>query len=276
MKLNKYILLVILAALSCGYILAASGENVTATADSLYLKGNYKEAIAAYNEIPKNERSASVFFNMGNAYVKDGNYAMAMLNYKMASKLDPSNDAINNNIKYLSDKIQDKNKAYLKGKLISVAPDDESFFEGVRSAISHHSAFMWGVLAVIFFILMLVGVGLYILSGQVTVRKIGFFGSIVSLVLVVVFNVIAFIARAEQLSEKECVITEYEGQIYPEPNDNSTPQVTPLTGGTVLKVIETEDKSNTEWLKVKLNSKYIGWIPSSAVTLIKVDGKKAE
>jgi uncharacterized protein YgiM (DUF1202 family) len=44
----------------------------------------------------------------------------------------------------------------------------------------------------------------------------------------------------------------------------------------VLKVIETEDKSNTEWLKVKLNSKYIGWIPSSAVTVIKVDGKKAE
>ena len=91
------------------------GANV-ADADSAYNAKEYAKAISIYNElIEENGTSAPVLFNLGSAYYQAGDYGQAMLNYLRARRLDPGNEEINANLRYLQSRVEDANKAEQKG-----------------------------------------------------------------------------------------------------------------------------------------------------------------
>ena len=88
-----------------------------ADADSAYNAKEYAKAISIYNElIEENGTSAPVLFNLGSAYYQAGDYGQAMLNYLRARRLDPGNEEINANLRYLQSRVEDANKAEQKGK----------------------------------------------------------------------------------------------------------------------------------------------------------------
>src|SRR5438105_6141781 len=58
-------------------------------ANSEYAAGNFKEAISDYNTLVQSgEWSANLFYNLGNAYYRAGDYGHAILNYERALRVD--------------------------------------------------------------------------------------------------------------------------------------------------------------------------------------------
>ena len=111
MKLNKFIsiCLVFISLLPTVVFADQNAKIAFAKGNSLYAKGNYKDALAVYKRINEDGyQSATLFFNMGNAYYKLGDLAYALLFYEKAHKLAPGDDDINFNIKFANSKISDK------------------------------------------------------------------------------------------------------------------------------------------------------------------------
>jgi tetratricopeptide (TPR) repeat protein len=109
---QAYIILIITFSLQ--YSLNAQQHYV----DSLFSAGNnqygnqeYTNAIASYKSIvDTGYNSAELFLNLGNAYIKNGQYAHSILYYEKALLLDPGNEDIQFNLKkaqaYTIDKIE--------------------------------------------------------------------------------------------------------------------------------------------------------------------------
>src|SRR5216117_4558574 len=60
-----------------------------AKANQEYAQGNFKEAISGYETLVRSGQwSATVFYDLGNAYFRAGNFGRAILNYERALALD--------------------------------------------------------------------------------------------------------------------------------------------------------------------------------------------
>lgn len=266
--MKRYILLSIFSLLTVVYALAGNNKAV-AQAASFYKNGKYAEAIALYDSIMKKDgSSAQLLFNMGNAYVKSDKLGMAMVCYQQAHALAPANSTITNNINYLSDKIEDRNKAKLGGKNYDVTAESPSFLKSITIKISNGvSPDVWGYAAIAAFILLLGGIALYIFSANVLRRKIGFFGAILCLFFTVLFNIFTFVSRSYWNHRNECVVTAYEATILPEAKADAKAEVTPLVEGTILQVVS-DNATPKGWIKVKLNSTFIGYLQESDVVVL--------
>jgi len=68
---------------------AAPDDTRFEKANAEYTAGNFKEAISDYNTLVQSgEWSANLFYNLGNAYYRAGDYGHAILNYERALRVD--------------------------------------------------------------------------------------------------------------------------------------------------------------------------------------------
>lgn len=245
-----------------------------AEADSAYLSGQYSIAVELYKEIAEESGvSAPLLFNLGNAYMKQDDFANAMLCYQRAKKLDPSNKHINNNIRYLSGKVEDANKAEQRDKKKRVAEDTPNFFQTIHTSVaSNTSSNAWAGWAAAFFILFAGCACLYLFTSSEITRKFGFFGGIAFIFISMVCLVCAYSSAAEFDSHEHGVIMAFKTSLLTEPNVKSDSGQTEgvLTRGTKVRIVaeETDAEGNVNWIKVRLNSDYIGWVEAKDVAVI--------
>src|SRR5882672_4518429 len=72
-------------------------------ANIAYQKLDYEKSIRLYEELIKAKYvSIEVYYNLGNAYFKAGNFAKAIINYERALKMDPDDEDVNFNLKIAS------------------------------------------------------------------------------------------------------------------------------------------------------------------------------
>lgn len=251
-----------------------SGSPSVAEADSAYLSGNYSEAVALYTEITETEGvSAPLLFNMGNAYLQDGDYGNAMLCYQRAKKLDPGNKRINTNLNYLMGKVEDANKAEQRGKRKKVVEDTPNFFQSIHKSVAQNtSSNTWAAWAAGTFLLFSLSVGLYLFNSNVLVRKAGFFGGFILLGISMICLVCAYMGAAETRNEEYGIILAYKAELQTEPTRGGSPENNEgiLTRGTKIRIIseETDADGKVNWYKVRLNSDYIGWLPAKDIEVI--------
>lgn len=70
-------------------------------ANTLYSQGDYDRAIHAYEQLlAAGRHSGPVYFNLGNAYFKNGQLGRALLNYERARRLTPGDTDIQANLAY--------------------------------------------------------------------------------------------------------------------------------------------------------------------------------
>lgn len=251
-------LIVFLSALSVG------AESRIDSAAVAYTEGKFLEAVDLYRSVEDSEgTSASLLANMGNAYVRAGDYGRAMICYERSLRLDPSDKNVRNNRAYVVSKVEDANKAEAKGKKVSVAPDESTFFASLKHYITYsHTSDTWALWAGVSFLLFCVCVALYVFTSEVIVRKIGFFGGIAMIAVSIVFLIFSFSSAKACETHNEGVITGYKVSLLSEPYTNAKTTGTPLTRGTLLDILETESGSDgkAQWYKVWLNSDFAGWI----------------
>jgi tetratricopeptide (TPR) repeat protein len=94
MKQGTYLLWVSVAAISLGCATAQSARAdqnpAFAKANQDYSEGHFQEAVDGYQNLVKSRHwSANLFYNLGNAWFRLGNFGEAILNYERAFVLDP-------------------------------------------------------------------------------------------------------------------------------------------------------------------------------------------
>ena len=91
-------------ALSITNASAALNDGRFEKANSEYAASNFKEAISDYGSLVQSgEWSANLFYNLGNAYYRTGDYGRAILNYERALRIDRQHPEAQANLRIARD-----------------------------------------------------------------------------------------------------------------------------------------------------------------------------
>jgi tetratricopeptide (TPR) repeat protein len=90
--------------LLCASIFAAEPSAQFAKANQEYAAGDFKAAIAGYEELVRSgQDTPNVFYNLGNAYFRQNNFGHAILNYERALALEPHHPEAQANLRVARD-----------------------------------------------------------------------------------------------------------------------------------------------------------------------------
>src|SRR5438045_7104192 len=91
MKRRIFFLFVALATIALSGATTRAGQNPAfAKANEAYSAGRFQEAVEGYQSLASSGQwSANLFYNLGNAWFRLGNFGEAILNYERALALDP-------------------------------------------------------------------------------------------------------------------------------------------------------------------------------------------
>lgn len=223
-----------------------------AEANAQYAEGNYAEAAESYRQVLVEQPSAEVYYNLGNAYFKQGELSQSILAYERALRLRPLYKDAQYNLKFAQSRIVDN------------IEDTNSFFvsnwlKAVRNLLSEQT---WTWLSVVLFLLTLTGAMLFAFSRVVWLRKTAFYTAIVALVISVAACANAGSLHKRDTLRAEAVITQGIVNAKSSPDRSGTDLFT-LHEGT--KVVIKEQLGN--WCNIHVGNN-IGWIPLTTLERI--------
>jgi tetratricopeptide (TPR) repeat protein len=244
-----YLLLLIVAPLlafsdDAGPALFKKGNN-------LYQKANYKEAAATYQKmVDDGYQSASLYFNLGNAYYKNGDIAPALLYYEKAHRLSPGDEDIRINIQFANSKTTDK---------IEAAPEFfiTKWWTGFILALPANTLAVFSVLLFIGASCLLI---LYRFSGSVMVKKISFYSAILLLLLSIGTVFISGRQAAYFDAHHDGIIFNSSVNVKNAPS-NTAKNGFVLHEGTKVNILD----KNASWIKIKLANGNEGWVGAADV-----------
>ena len=229
-----------------------SGHAVTkAEADSAYVRGQYQQAIKDYESLLKQGASADLYYNLGNAYYRSENITRAVLNYERALLLSPGDRDIRFNLQIARSKTIDK-----------IVPESEMFFfTWYRSLVNLMSVDAWAWTALVSLALVIVLLLIYLFSDRIWLRKIGFFGGFVLLVLFALSNVFAWQQKQDLLYRKGAIVVSPSVTVKSTPAKNGT-DLFILHEGTKVSIT---DGSMKGWTGIRIADGKEGWIESDMI-----------
>jgi tetratricopeptide (TPR) repeat protein len=247
MKKAAYILLLLTLPL-----LALGNDKVNALftkGNDQYAKAKYKNAAQTYQSIlADGYQSAVVYFNLGNAYYKQGEIPSALLYYEKAHKLAPGDDDINFNIQLANSKTTDK-----------IDPTPDFFLNKWWEAIVLCCSI--STLAVLSILLFLAGFGvfiLYLFAPSVSIKKASFYSGIVLIAL----GLISVLMAGNQVhyfdSHHQAIVFNSSVTVKSEPGA-AAKNLFVIHDGTKVEILE----SSNGWMRIKLSNGNQGWIMES-------------
>ncbi len=223
-------------------------------ADAEYSKGNYQQAIKDYEELLKAGESAEIYYNLGNAYYRTENITRAVLSYERALLLNPADDDIRFNLQMARSKTIDK-----------ITPESEMFFfTWYRSLVNLMTIDGWAHLAIASIILTLILALVYLFAGHLILRKIGFYGGVLFLIIFLLSNLFAFQQKQMLMKRNGAIVTAPSCTIKKTPEANSADQGV-IHEGTRVDII---DDTMRDWKEIHLADGREGWIPASQIEKI--------
>lgn len=217
-------------------------------ADSAYARGEYQQAIRDYEVLLKQGASADLYYNLGNAYYRTENITRAVLNYERALLLSPGDRDIRFNLQIAQAKTIDK-----------IVPESEMFFfTWYRSLVNLMSVDGWARTALVSLALVIILLLVYLFSDRLWLRKIGFFGGFVLLLLFVLSNIFAWQQKQNLLERKGAIVTAPSVTVKSTPASNGT-DLFVLHEGTKVTIT---DGSMKGWKEIRIADGKEGWIES--------------
>ncbi len=242
----------------------ATAQSLTEQADAAYTADDYTKAIELYNQAIASEgTSTSLFYNLGNAYYRNGQPGKAILNYHRALKLDPTNSDASENLEFVNSKIIDK------------PVDNDSLTDKVTDRIiGFMNADAWAYTTAALFLLFMLGAAGYIFINSVTLRKSSFFAALV-LLFATIFGIIVSVAAANrQTDNSDAIILSESVQLSTSPRQpkDKSEEALLLHEGTCVHIIDSLTvpgiSENPLWYEVTVNKEHRAWINASEVERI--------
>lgn len=232
-------------------------------ADSAYIHENYQEAIRLYTDLLYSEGpNPEIYYNLGNAHYRAGHTAQAVLAYERALRLNPAHADARANLKFVNSSLEDK-------------PADNASFLSVahEAVVESASANGWAWIAFGMFVALCGALALYIFSQGVTLRKVGFFGAIVLLILTCYAILVAANAASRVNSHDEGIVAVPGTLLNSVPRQpRQTDKVVPLHEGTKVEILDSvstpDDPASPRWYKVSINGSSSAWVRSTDIERI--------
>lgn len=232
----------------------SAGAITKKNADDEYKKGNYQQAIKDYEELLKKGPSVELYYNLGNAYYRTDNITRAVLNYERALLLSPGDDDIRFNLQMARSKTIDK-----------ITPKSEMFFvTWYKELVNFTSVDGWANTAIMSIAIALVLVLCYLFGRKVILRKVGFYGAVVFVLLFILSNIFAYEQKQILSKRTGAIITAPSATLKKTPVANSEYTVIVHEGSRV----EIIDDTMKDWKFVELEDGREGWILSSQMERI--------
>jgi tetratricopeptide (TPR) repeat protein len=239
---------VILMLIICLTSVTASFAVTKVEADSAYTRGEYQQAIKDYEALLKQGASADLYYNLGNAYYRTENITRAVLNYERALLLSPGDRDIRFNLQIAQSKTIDK-----------IVPESEMFFfTWYRSLVNLMSVDGWARTSLVSLALVIILLLVYLFSDRIWLRKIGFFGGFVLLVLFILSNIFAWQQKQNLLYRKGAIVVAPSVTVKSTPANNGT-ELFVLHEGTKVTIT---DGSMAGWKEIRIADGKEGWIES--------------
>ena len=239
---------VILMLIICLTSVTASFAVTKVEADSAYARGEYQQAIKDYEALLKQGASADLYYNLGNAYYRTENITRAVLNYERALLLSPGDRDIRFNLQIAQSKTIDK-----------IVPESEMFFfTWYRSLVNLMSVDGWARTSLVSLALVIILLLVYLFSDRIWLRKIGFFGGFVLLVLFILSNIFAWQQKQNLLYRKGAIVVAPSVTVKSTPANNGT-ELFVLHEGTKVTIT---DGSMAGWKEIRIADGKEGWIES--------------
>lgn len=230
-------------------------DALLAKADSAYIEADYMSAIELYSQVIENEGiSATLYMNLGNAYLKVDEISKAILCYERAHILDPSDKDVQFNLELARTKTVDK--VSIVNELFIV-----TWFKQIVSLMDING---WSIMTIIMFALAITGFIVYFLSKKVSIRKISFYFG----VILFVFSIFTFIFATTQKRKLEnrdsAIIMTPSVTVKSTPSDSGT-DLFIIHEGRKVKVL---DNSMKEWVEIELEDGNKGWVHVDVMEII--------
>lgn len=220
-------------------------------ADSAYAKENYQEAVSLYEKMLEQGHSSDVYYNLGNCYYRLEKIGPSVLNYERALLLSPGDSHIRHNLELARNKTLDK-----------ITPVGELFIvTWYKGIINWLSVDQWATLGVCSFVLLLILIALYLFSKQINLRKLGFYGALVSLVLCIASNIFAWNQKYILLHRNTAIVMVTSASVKSTPSDSGT-DLFVIHEGTKVTIT---DASMKAWKEIILDDGKNGWISSESI-----------
>lgn len=252
--------LVVLNALS----LSAAPSALVEQADSAYMHDNFNDALSLYLQAAESEgTSASLYYNIGNCYYRLGQPGRAIVYYERSLRLDPSDSDARANLEFVNSRITDE-------------PGDRGMFitKTVNAIANRIGANTWAWIAITTFILTLVCIALYMLTTTIVIRKTGFFGAFVMLLLCIIANIMASVATDYSTTDTEAIVTVPASMLSTSPRapKDRSEEAMLLHEGTKVEILDSvstrTDTTAVKWYDVRIDNEHRAWIRASDIERI--------
>jgi tetratricopeptide (TPR) repeat protein len=247
-KRGLYLLLLLALPL---FSLGDDNEALFKQGNTAYSKGQYQQAIKVYQQVVDGGyQSAVVYFNLGNAYYKQGDIPSALLYYEKAHKLAPGDEDINFNIHYANLKTTDK---------VEAAPEFfvTQWWHGLVLFFSVNTLSILSILAFVAGFLILI---LYLFSNSSAIKRASFYVGVLMIFLGLTFIFMANRQINYFSGHHQAIIFSGSVIVKSTPDANAKPLFV-VHEGTKVDVLQT----NNSWIEVQLPNGAAGWITANDV-----------
>ena len=223
-------------------------------ADSAYVRGDYAQAIALYEELLEEGESSEVYYNLGNSYFKADNIGKSIVNYERALLLNPGNSDIRANLDIARSKTQDN----------LVSTPDIFFMVWISSLVNMMSVKKWAYCGIFSFILFLIALGIFLFTLSERTKKISFICAILLLFISLIANLSAYSQKKRLINRNDAIVMLPSVVVHSTPSETGT-SLFILHEGTKLTI---KDNSMQEWKEIELSDGKVGWISVDAIEII--------
>ena len=221
-------------------------DSLYLAANDLYNQGQYEPALESFFAIILSGfESADLYYNMGNAAYRSNSIGHAILYYEKALKLEPAHEDAQHNLDFVS-----------RYRLDAFEEVPVLFMRTwIRGFVHLFPEQTWSILAIFFFVMILSGLLIYLFSRRMVMKKLGFIGGLVSLVLFLIALTSAFSRHRDIVNPDSGIILAPSVVVRSSPSDSGT-ELFILHEGTKVEVNE----EVSGWQNIKLIDGREGWI----------------
>lgn len=220
-----------------------------------YTDGKFSDASAAWTSIEESgQKSAKLYYNLGNAWFKQGNYPKAILNYERALRLDPSYSDARYNLEFTSNFVQDK-----------IEPVPEFILKSVARKVCYvMGSNAWAVIFLVLLAAALVMGLLFLLGSSVGKRRVGFYCGIVLLLLSAGALSFSIWQKSDSVKTDTAIVMSPVSSVKSSPSSGSSKDLFVIHEGTKVTILDEVGS----WKNIALADGRQGWITSNELEVI--------
>ena len=220
-----------------------------------YSDGRFSDACSDWGEIERaGAKSARLYYNLGNAWFKQGNYPKAVLNYERALRLDPSYSDARYNLEFAGTFVQDK-----------IEPVPEFILKSVTRKVCYlMSSNAWAGIFIVLLAAALALALLFLLGSSVGKRRAGFYCGIVSLLLSLGALGFSLWQKSDSGKSDAAIVMSPVSSVKSSPSSGSSKDLFVIHEGTKVTILDEVGG----WKNISLADGRQGWIPASDLEVI--------